>query len=285
MGMVRAFQSVLASFTQDPFQPVKSVKKAREMVCHRPAQPLCYGQFCELIPWVAHVDTNEATARERTGQRKEAGVADIFHEVEEDLRRDQALAFWKKYGNFVIAAALVVVLAVAGQWGWREYTTRQQLQASADFLSAAASSDLAQREAALGKLAAEGGTYAVLARFRLAETAIEAGDKAKARGILAEIAKDQDADQALRDLATIQAALLELEIGKPEAAADLVKDLTLEGQAYRLSALEITGLAAMVGGDTGKAKATFEEMKKLAAEAPTSGFARRADQLLDRLAN
>ncbi|MGH6891602.1 MAG: tetratricopeptide repeat protein, partial [Dongiaceae bacterium] len=198
-------------------------------------------------------------------------MADIFHEVEEDLRRDQALAFWKKYGNFVIAAALVVVLAVAGQWGWREYAARKQLQASADFLSAAATADVAQREAALGKLAAEGGTYAVLARFRLAETALQAGDKAKARDVLSEIAKDQGADTALRDLATIQAALLELEIGKPEAAAGMVKDLTQEGQAYRLSALEITGLAAMAGGGKEKAKATFEEVKKLAAaQAPNS---------------
>ncbi len=213
-------------------------------------------------------------------------MADIFHEVEEDLRRDQALAIWKKYGTVIIAAALVIVLAVAGHWGWREYSTRKQLQASADFLSAAATTDVAQREAALGQLAAEGGTYAVLARFRLAETAIEAGDKAKARGILTEIANDGGADQALRDLATIQAALLELEIGKPEGAADLVKNLTQEGQAYRLSALEITGLAAMAGGDKEKAKATFEQLKTAAAaEAPSSGFGRRADQLLDRLAN
>jgi hypothetical protein len=214
-------------------------------------------------------------------------VADIFHEVEEDLRRDQAAAIWKKYGNLIIAAALVLVLAVAAQWGWKEYSTRKQLQASADFLSAAATSDPAQREAALAKIVAEGGSYGVLARFRLAETAIESGGKAKARGILTEIANDQGADKALRDLATIQAALLELEIGKPETAADLVKELTKEGEAYRLSALEITGLAAMAGGDKEKAKATFEAVKKAAeAEAaPGSGFAQRADQLLDRLGN
>lgn len=213
-------------------------------------------------------------------------MADIFHEVEEDLRRDQALAFWKKYGNFVIAAALLVVLAVAAQWGWREYSTQKQIQASADFLSAAATSDVAQREAALGKLVPDGGIYAVLARFRLAETALETGDKAKARNILGEIAADAGADKALRDLATVQAALLELEIGKPEAAADMVKDLAKEGEAYRLSALEITGLAQMKAGDKEKAKATFGELKKAAdTEAPNSGFGQRADQLLDRLAD
>jgi hypothetical protein len=214
-------------------------------------------------------------------------VADIFHEVEEDLRRDQAAAIWKKYGSLLIGAALLLVLAVAGHWGWTKYTTNQQLQASADFLSAASTKDLKAREAALGKIAAEGGTYGVLARFRLAETAIEGGDKAKARGILGEIAKDGGADKALRDLALIQAALLELDIGKPEAAADLVKDLTKEGEAYRLSALEVTGLAAVAAGDTEKAKTTFETLKKTAdADAVAgSGFAQRAEQMLDRLGN
>ena len=213
-------------------------------------------------------------------------MADIFHEVEEDLRRDQAAAIWKKYGNLIVGAALVLVLAVAADWGWKEYSIRKQLQASADFLSAAATTDLAQREAALAKIVANGGSYGVLARFRLAETAVQGGDKAKARGILTEIAKDQGTDKALRDLATIQAALLELEIGKPESAADLVKDLTKEGEAYRLSALEITGLAAMAAGDKEKAKTNFETVKKVAEEtAPGSGFAQRAEQLLDRLGN
>lgn len=214
-------------------------------------------------------------------------MADIFHEVEEDLRRDQAAAIWKKYGNYIIGAALLLVLAVAAHWGWTKYETNRQMQASADFLNAASTSDIKAREAALAPIAAEGGTYGVLARFRLAETAIEAGDKAKARGILGEIAKDGDADKALRDLALIQAALLELEIGKPETAADLVKDLTKEGEAYRLSALEITGLAALAAGDNAKAKTTFETLKQTAETeaAPGSGFARRAEQMLDRLGN
>lgn len=214
-------------------------------------------------------------------------MADIFHEVEEDLRRDQAAAIWKKYGNYLIGAALLLVLAVAAHWGWTKYSTNQQLQASADFLSAASAKDIKEREAALAKVVADGGTYGVLARFRLAETAIESGDKAKARGILGEIAKDGGTDKALRDLALIQAALLELEVGKPETAADLVKDLTKEGEPYRLSALEVTGLAALAAGDKEKAKAAFETLKKTAeAEAATgSGFAQRADQMLDRLGN
>ena len=213
-------------------------------------------------------------------------MADFFHEIEEDLRRDQAMALWKKYGNWVIGAALLLVLAVAGHWGWTKYTTHQRLQASADFLAAAGNADATQRDAALAKVAAEGGSYATLARFRLAEAALKADDKAKARGILGEIAADAATDPALAGLARMQAALLELEIGKPEAAADLVKDMLVEGHAYRLAALEVTGLAALAGGDKAKAKATFEELKTAAAADDVGGgpsFEQRADQLLDRL--
>lgn len=211
-------------------------------------------------------------------------MADFFHEIEEDLRRDQAMALWNKYGSLAIGAVLLVVLAVAGFWGWGKYATYQQQQASADFLSAAANADAAQREAALAGVVAEGGSYATLARFRLAETALAAGDKAKARGILGEIAADTSTDPALAGLAGVQAALLELEIGKPEAAAEMVKGMLAEGHPYRLAALEVTGLAALAGGDKAKAKATFEDLKKAAAaDGSGSGFERRADQLLDRL--
>jgi hypothetical protein len=221
-------------------------------------------------------------ARQTGGEAE--GVADFFHEIEEDLRRDQAMALWKKYGNLAIGAVLLVVLAVAGHWGWSKYADHQRLQASADFLSAAAAGDAAQREAALAQIAAEGGSYATLARFRLAEAALAAGDKAKARGILGEIADAAGTDPALAGLARIQAALLELEIGAPAKAAELVKDMTVAGHAYRLAALEVTGLAALAGGDRTKAKETFGELKKAAIETGSgSGFERRADQLLDRL--
>jgi hypothetical protein len=212
-------------------------------------------------------------------------VADFFHEIEEDLRRDQAMALWKKYGSWLIGAVLLLVLAVAGHWGWTKYSTHQRLQASADFL-AAANGDPAQREAALAKVATEGGSYATLARFRLAETALKANDKAKARGILGEIASDASTEPALAGLARVQAALLDLEAGKTDAAADLVKDMTVEGHAYRLAALEVTGLAALAGGDKAKAKTTFEELKKAAAADDVSGgasFGHRADQVLDQL--
>ena len=53
-------------------------------------------------------------------------MADIFKEVDEDLRRDNFEKLWKKYGFYFIGLAVTVVLAVAGVQGWRAYDLDQR---------------------------------------------------------------------------------------------------------------------------------------------------------------
>jgi hypothetical protein len=49
-------------------------------------------------------------------------VADIFQEVDEDIRKDKATELWKKYGGIVIGACLAVVIGTGANVGWgREY--------------------------------------------------------------------------------------------------------------------------------------------------------------------
>ena len=41
-------------------------------------------------------------------------MTDLFREIDEEIRHDRALEIWKKYGNYVIAAASVLRAADAG---------------------------------------------------------------------------------------------------------------------------------------------------------------------------
>ncbi|MEI9929239.1 MAG: hypothetical protein WDM89_01380 [Rhizomicrobium sp.] len=41
-------------------------------------------------------------------------MSDIFHEVEEDVRRERFEKLWKQYGDYAVAALAVVILAIAG---------------------------------------------------------------------------------------------------------------------------------------------------------------------------
>ncbi len=217
---------------------------------------------------------------------QEVHVADIFTEVDEELRADKARAFWKKYGNYLIGVALLAVLAAALWWGWQRYNDYRQQQASVDYLNAvrAAEKDAKTGTTALDKIAGQSGGYGTLARFQLASDVANT-DPAKAADLLAAIAADDKVDQPLRGIAAVQAGLLKLQAGKPADALQVVQPLTAEGNAYRLSALEITGLAQLAGGDKAKAVETFKQLEQVAS-APTAGnpdVAARAQEVLDRL--
>ena len=219
-------------------------------------------------------------------------MADIFQEVDEDLRRDKALDFWKRHNNQIIAAAILAFLLAGGISGWRAYSAHQREAAGAAYSAAMDAIDkdpktaLAQVDAlvAPGSVLGGGTGFAVLARFQQASQTLKAGDAAKAGDQFAALAGDTSVDKPLKDLAAILAALARLDSGKAAEAAALVQPLTAEGNAYRLSALEITGLAAFAAGDKAKAKELFTQLKQLAAlpTAPRS-LAARADMMLDRL--
>jgi hypothetical protein len=213
-------------------------------------------------------------------------VADIFQEVDEDLRRDKALAFWKKYQNHIIGFALVAVVAAGGTVGWRQYTQNRIEANGAAYLQALRAADSDPKAAAthFEAIAREKGGFAVLARFQQANQSIKDGDKAKAAGQFAAIATDNAVDKALKDLAAVLGGLAWLDAGKPDEAAKLVQPLTGDDQPYRFSALEIQGQAALAAGDKAKAKKIYEQLKQLGA-LPTApqGVSARAAIALERL--
>jgi hypothetical protein len=213
-------------------------------------------------------------------------VADIFQEVDEDLRRDKALAFWKKYQNHIIGFAIIAVVATAAVSGWRYYK-QQKIEANgAAYLQALQAQEKDPKAAAaqFATLAKDGGGFAVLAQFQQANQALKDGDKAKAAGQFTAIAHDGAVDKALQDLAAILGGLAWLDAGKPEDAAKLVEPLTGDGQAYRYSALEVKAQAALAAGDKAKAKQVYEQLKQLGAlpSAP-QGVTARAQIMLERL--
>jgi len=138
-------------------------------------------------------------------------VSDIFNEVDEEVRREQLKKLWERYGNLIIAAAVMVVLAVAAWRGYDYWQARQAAVAGSAFDAATVLADQGKHdeaEAAFTKLAADGTAgYRLLARLRSAEELGEHDPKAAVTAYDA-IAADNASQPLLGNLASIRAALL-----------------------------------------------------------------------------
>jgi hypothetical protein len=210
-----------------------------------------------------------------------AKLADIFREIDDDLKHEQYRRLWQRHGKWLVAIAVLIVLATAAFVFIREHRQAQRVEASAAYNDAlvAALSDPAAADAALTALAEEGGSYGALARLERAGLAATTGDEADAARQYRLLADDGSVDSELRALARILWAYHGLNAGEDTAAieADMQK-VADEGGAWRHSAHEILAAIAMANGDTERAREQFGLIAD-DADAPQSIRARASEAL------
>lgn len=190
-------------------------------------------------------------------------MADIFRELEDEVRRDQALDAWKKYRGLVIGLAVLAVLATAAWRGW-EYYRRQQAEASGARFQAALEASRAGNAEEADKLLQEiekDGTpgYRKLARIRNAAS-LAALDRGKGVGAYDALMADPNLSLALRDLARLRAALLLADSASRDELKARLEPLLTPGNIWAPNAREILGLAALRAGDFDAAGKFFDEV-------------------------
>jgi hypothetical protein len=184
-------------------------------------------------------------------------VADIFQEVDEEVRREQLKKLWARYGNLLIAACFAVVVGIGGWRGYEWWQARKAAEAGAAFEAALALGEQGktqEADAAFAKVAADGTAgYRVLARLRQAANLGKADPKAAVQAY-DDIAADRSVGQVLQDLARVRGALIEVDtVPYPELLQKL-EPLTAPDRAFRHSARELLALAAWKAGDTAAAR-------------------------------
>lgn len=200
-------------------------------------------------------------------------MADIFEEVDEEIRRDRFASLWKQYGAYFIAACIAVVLATAGWVAYREWRESRQMELAASYRAAAElaqANQPAQAAEAFAALAERaGGGYGVLARLRQAAALAEAGEKAEALAAYDRLAAESGADQVYRDLARLLAASLLADGGDAAEVRRRLEPLLGPDNPWRNSARELEGVVALRDGRLEAAREAFQAVLDDASASPS----------------
>lgn len=188
-------------------------------------------------------------------------MSDIFHEVDEDVRRDKTVDLWRRYQTPVFVAAFLIV-AATGAYSYYQNNRQQaaesanaRYQAAAALINDGKTAEAAEAFDALAKDAPAG--YASLARIRAAEIR---QDKAQAISELNAIAEDKNVDKLTQQVALLRAALLIIENGDREKLERALGPLMTSDGAFRFSAQEWNGLDALANDDFDEAERVFDQV-------------------------
>jgi hypothetical protein len=191
-------------------------------------------------------------------------MSDIFQEVDEDIRREQLRKLWDRFGPYVLAAAVLIVVATAGYKGWEYWQARQAAATGDRFLAALQLANDGKHDDALKAFEAiskdGSGGYPALARFRVAAEKALTNDHSGAVADFDALAKDTSVNADLRAMAQLRAALLTVDTASFADIKGRIGDLATVGNPWRQSAREILGLSAFRTGDYAASRTYFDEI-------------------------
>jgi len=209
-------------------------------------------------------------------------VTDIFREVEEDVRRERIQKLWKAYGNYAIAALVLLFASIGGWQLWQRHEQEERAKVAAAFIAAQRISNPQAAASAfvdVARTAPRG--YATVARLAEAAAMFASGQQSSAISLYKQIAKDDSGPVGM--VARLRAAWAMSDNASRTELDDLLKPLNQPGSVWRENAQEVLAYADYRAMDMKSALARFSE---LAADpqAPDS-TRRRAEAMAAYLKN
>ena len=212
-------------------------------------------------------------------------MGDIFNEVNEDVRREQLIGLWRRYGMYLLATLTAIIIGTAAHGVWTHFKNQRMMANGGLFSAAVELSQLGQYEVAAQKfsdLASDSGSgYSQLAKLQKAATFLKTEDYTTAISLYSDLAAQPGTDKVIAPLATILAAIHESSNNQPNNAIARLAELSENDGPWRHLAREVRALALIQSGN-------MEEARKILVTIvgdPTSlpGVRSRASEILGAL--
>ena len=189
-----------------------------------------------------------------------------MREIDEAVRQDEVGEFIESYGRPLLALVVGGLVAFGGYLWWDGRQEAEMEKGSEDLIAAldqvqAGNLDSASAAAAtLAETNTDGpGSAATMLR---AGIALEQNKASEAATLFAEVADDDNAPPALRDLAKIRAMTATFDERDPAEVIAEMSALAVPGNPWFGSAAELVAQAHLEAGDTQKAGEMFAEIAK-----------------------
>ena len=188
----------------------------------------------------------------------------FLREVDDELRRDQIVDFWRRWGRWLIGA-IVAGLALFGGFLYWQHRREVAAGVEGEQLTAAYDSLAAQQFGpANDKLAALAGSgrdgYRAMAVFAQADLLLQQKNDATAAAKFAGLANDAALAKPIRDLALIRQTAAEYDKLKPAVVVERLRPLAVVGSPWLGSAGELLAAAYIVEGRRDLAATLFGQI-------------------------
>ena len=191
-------------------------------------------------------------------------MADLFQEIDDELRQDKASRLWRVYGKYVVAVAIVIIISVGGYKFWQQKQLDDGEKASIAYEAALARSASGDHKGAIDQLNEEeirtAAGYAVLSQMQKANLAMKINDFEAALITFKDIAENDNYPQSIKEWASFRYAAVRVEKQTDSNALADLDSLIATDSPWRFLAKEIKAIKEIETGNKSGAKAIFSEL-------------------------
>jgi hypothetical protein len=208
-------------------------------------------------------------------------MADIFDEIDEDLKRDRMQVLWARYGKILIAAVAAIVLLVGARQGFKAWQSNKSEASAAAFQQALKGNDIVSAlEARYGQLTIG---YAMLAQFQIAVEQVAIDNFEAAEATYLRLASDTSLDPIYQQAAVLLSVMVAPKDG--DLAPLLARLVNLETTVgpWQAMALETSAGLSLRAGDRNSAVAKYQRLIEM-ADVP-DGMRQRANRMAAMLSD
>jgi hypothetical protein len=191
-------------------------------------------------------------------------MANIFNEVDEDIRKERYQSLWNKYGKYVISLIVLIILIFSFSQYFKQKNITYNKELLDTYFSAAEKIEINQYELATKSLEKvyneKNKTLSAFSGFKLSETLIQDNQQEKVLLFLEEMYNNKSLEQIYRELALYKYILINFENIQIKEIEDVTNSINTNKIILEPYFQEIFGIKLLTLGNFEKANSIFTEL-------------------------